>query len=90
MKELAIGLLFSAGDAGAIYVDPSLDITGEVIKRFDSGKYVAAPKPPAPATAKPAAPAPSIGKPAVPSVTPPAATPPPATQKPAAPAPAKP
>jgi Skp family chaperone for outer membrane proteins len=42
VKELAIGLLFSAGDAGAIYVDPSLDITGEVIKRFDSGKYVAA------------------------------------------------
>ena len=45
VKELAIGLLFSAGDAGAIYVDPSLDITGEVIKRFDSGKYAAAAKP---------------------------------------------
>ena len=58
VKELAIGLLFSAGDAGAIYVDPSLDITGEVIKRFDSGKYAAAAKPAAPATAKPAAPAP--------------------------------
>ena len=36
VKELAIGLLFSAGDAGAIFVDPSLDITAEVIKRFDS------------------------------------------------------
>ena len=36
VKELAIGLLFSAGDAGAIYVDPSLDITAEVIKRFDT------------------------------------------------------
>ena len=69
VKELAIGLLFSAGDAGAIYVDPSLDITGEVIKRFDSGKYVdggrsrlrptakpAAGTPPAPATAKPPVP----------------------------------
>ena len=89
VKDLGVGLLFSAGDAGAIYVDPSLDITGEVIKRFDSGKYVAAPKPPAPATAKPAAPAPSIAKPAVPPAAPPAATPP-ATQKPAAPAPAKP
>ena len=93
VKELAIGLLFSAGDAGAIYVDPSLDITGEVIKRFDSGKYAAAPKPAAPATAKPGAPAPSTAKPATPPAAPPAATPPaatpPATQKPAAPAPAK-
>ncbi len=78
VKELAIGLLFSAGDAGAIYVDPSLDITGEVIKRFDSGKYATAakpaptptakPAPGAPTTAKPAAPAP----PAVPPATPPA------------------
>jgi len=72
VKELAIGLLFSAGDAGAIYVDPSLDITGEVIKRFDSGKYAAAAKPAAPATAKPAAP--SAAKPAPPAVPP--ATPP--------------
>ena len=72
VKELAIGLLFSAGDAGAIYVDPSLDITGEVIKRFDSAK-------PAAATAKPAAPA---AKPAAPVATPPA----PATAKPAPPA----
>ncbi|HKY21956.1 MAG TPA: OmpH family outer membrane protein [Vicinamibacterales bacterium] len=80
VKELAIGLLFSAGDAGAIYVDPSLDITGEVIKRFDSAK-------PAPTTAKPAAPAaakPAAAPPA--AATPPAATPPAPTQKPAAPA----
>jgi outer membrane protein len=93
VKELAIGLLFSAGDAGAIYVDPSLDITAEVIKRFDSGKYAAAPKPPAPATAKPA-PAPATAKPAVPPTAPPAVAPPaaapPATQKPAPAAPAKP
>jgi outer membrane protein len=89
VKELAIGLLFSAGDAGAIYVDPSLDITGEVIKRFDSGKYSTAAKPAAAPTAKPAPAAPSTAKPAVPpAVTPPAT--PPATQKPAAPAPAKP
>ncbi len=72
VKELAIGLLFSAGDAGAIYVDPSLDITGEIIKRFDSGKYAAAAKPAAPVTAKPAAP--STAKPAPPAVPP--ATPP--------------
>src|SRR4029450_555893 len=93
VKELAIGLLFSAGDAGAIYVDTSLHITGEVIKRFDSGKYAAAPKPAAPTTAKPGAAAPSTAKPATPPAAPPAAAPPaatpPATQKPAAPAPAK-
>jgi Skp family chaperone for outer membrane proteins len=85
VKELAIGLLFSAAEAGAIYVDPSLDVTGEVIKRFNTAKPAPAPaaaKPAAPPTAKPAAPA--TAKPE----TPPAA--PPATQKPAAPAPAKP
>ena len=42
VKEFAIGLLFSAGDAGAIYVDPSLDITAEVIKRFDTAMAVKA------------------------------------------------
>jgi Skp family chaperone for outer membrane proteins len=85
VKELAIGLLFSAAEAGAIYVDPSLDVTGEVIKRFNTAKPAPAPaaaKPAAPTTAKPAAPA--TAKPE----TPPAA--PPATQKPAVPAPAKP
>ena len=66
VKELAIGLLFSAGDAGAIYVDPSLDITGEVIKRFDSGKYSTAAKPAAAPTAKPAPAAPPTAKPAAP------------------------
>jgi outer membrane protein len=73
VKELAIGLLFSAGDAGAIYVDPSLDITGEVIKRFDSGKYstTAAPAKPAP-TAKPAAEKPAPAAPATAKPTPPA------------------
>jgi Skp family chaperone for outer membrane proteins len=85
VKELAIGLLFSAGDAGAIYVDPSLDITGEVIKRFDSGKYSTSAKPAPAPTAKPAAPA--TAKPAIPPAVPPAT--PPATQKPA-PAPPKP
>jgi outer membrane protein len=88
VKELGIGLLFSAGDAGAIFIDPSLDITGDVIKRFDVAKPATA-KPAPTAGAKPAAPpaaAPATQKPAAPA-TPPAA--PPATQKPAAP-PAKP
>jgi outer membrane protein len=89
VKELAIGLLFSAGDAGAIYVDPSLDITGEVIKRFDAAmaaKPAAGAKPAAPTPAKPAAPAPSTQKPAAPPAAPPAV--PPATPKPTPPAPA--
>lgn len=81
VKELTIGLLFSYGDAGAIFIDPSLDITADVIKRFDAAKPAA----PAAAGAKPA---PSTAKPAAPA-TPPAAAPAPATQKPAAP-PAKP
>jgi outer membrane protein len=86
VKELAIGLLFSAGDAGAIYVDPSLDITGEVIKRFDTamGSKPAGAKPAAP-TAKPTSP-PAGVKPPVPTIPP--TTAPPATQKPTTPAPA--
>ena len=65
VKELGVGLLFSAGDAGAIYIDPSLDITPDVIKRFDAAS--ALPKPPAdaaPAVPKPpAAAAPAVPKP---------------------------
>jgi outer membrane protein len=73
VKELAIGLLFSWSDAGAIFVDPSLDVTAEVMKRFDSAK------PASTSGAKPA-PAPAAGaKPAAPG------TPPAATQKPATP-----
>jgi len=90
VKELGIGLLFSAGDAGAIFIDPSLDITSDVIKRFDAAKPGTTAKPAAPsAGTKPPTPpaaAPATQKPAAPA-TPPAA--PPATQKPAAP-PAKP
>ncbi len=91
VKELGVGLLFSAGDAGAIFIDPSLDITGEVIKRFDAAKPAAAGAKPAPAAgAKPAA-APATPPAAPPATQKPAVPPaaPPATQKPATP-PAKP
>jgi outer membrane protein len=81
VKELGVGLLFSAGDAGAIYIDPSLDITPEVIKRFD-----AASTEPKPAAAAPASAAP----PAAAAPRPPAATPAPGTRRPAAPAAPKP
>jgi Skp family chaperone for outer membrane proteins len=89
VKELGIGLLFSAGDAGAIFIDPSLDITPEIIKRFDSSATAkpatgAKPTPPAPpAAAKPAPPAPPIA-PSAPPAAPPA--PPAAGAKPAPPA----
>ena len=91
VKELAIGLLFSAGDAGAIYVDPSLDITAEVIKRFDTAM---ASKPAA--AAKPAAPGDGEACCACPQREARGATSgaacdvPPATPKPATPAPTKP
>ena len=74
VKELGVGLLFSAGDAGAIYIDPSLDITAEVIKRFDAASTskpaAAAPAP----TAKPPAAAPA-GRGTPPAATPPATPP---------------
>jgi outer membrane protein len=71
VKELGVGLLFSLGDAGAIYVDPSLDITPEVIKRFDAASAKAgAPDAAAP---KPATPAGTTQKP--PAATPPSAAP---------------
>jgi len=79
VKELSIGLLFSYGDAGAIFIDPSLDITPDVIKRFDSAKPTAA----APATgAKPAPTAKPAAPPAAPPATPPATGAKPAPTKP--------
>ena len=75
VKELGVGLLFSAGDAGAIYIDPSLDITAEVIKRFDAASTskpaAAAPAP----TAKPPAAAPAGRGTPPPAATPPATPP---------------
>ena len=58
--ERGLHMLFSVVDSGLVWADPSLDITPEVIQKFDSapGVAAAAPKPaPAPAP-KPAAPAP--------------------------------
>jgi outer membrane protein len=85
VKELGVGLLFSMGDAGAIFVDPSLDITPEVIKRFDAASAAKPAGPAAPATAapKPATPpAAAAPKPATPPAAaapkPPATTPAPA------------
>lgn len=70
VKELGVGLLFSAGDAGAIYIDPSLDITPEVIKRFDAAAGAKSTAPAVTAPRPPAAPPASRG------ATPPSTTPP--------------
>ena len=84
--EKGLHLLFSAADAGIVWADLSLDITGEIIQRFDAvtktaGTPAAKPAPAAapPAAAAPAAPAP---KPAPPA---PAPKPAPPTPKPANP-----
>ena len=55
-QEKGLHLLFSAADSGLVWADLSLDITGEVIQRFDASRpAAAAPKPaPAPAAAAPA------------------------------------
>lgn len=61
VKERGITLLFSRNDAGIVYGDPGLDLTDEVVKRFDATAATppaagTAPRPPA-ATAAPKPPA---------------------------------
>jgi outer membrane protein len=49
-QEKGLHLLFSAADSGIVWADPGLDITADVIKKFDGGAPTAAPaaaKPPA-------------------------------------------
>ena len=52
VKEHNVALLFSRNDAGIVYGDPGLDLTDEIVKRFDAmaatpAPTAAAPKPPA-------------------------------------------
>ena len=61
--ERGLHMLFSVGDSGLVWADPSLDITNEVIQKFDAtpAPTAAAPRPaaaPAPRPAAPAAPGP--------------------------------
>jgi outer membrane protein len=61
VQERGIQVLFSEADAGVVLLaDRSLDITPEVIKRFDSAHPAAAPA----TTAAPATPTPPAGTPA--------------------------
>ena len=76
-NEKKLEILFSATDAGVLIADPGLDLTTEVIRRFDAAN-------PAPAAAAPAAPA---ARPAAPAAGVPAPRPAaPAAPRPAAPA----
>jgi hypothetical protein len=55
-------MVFNATESGLVWADPSMDLTGDVIKALDSASPApaATAKPaPAPSTAKPAAPAPA-------------------------------
>ena len=74
-NEKKLEILFSATDAGVLIADPGLDLTAEVIRRFDAANPAAAVAPAAPRPAAPTAAAPP--RPAAP-----------AAPRPAAPAPA--
>ena len=79
-QEKKLEILFSALDAGIVWADAGLDLTTEVIRRFDAanpGPTATAPPAPAPAPAAPAAAAPAPagrqGAPAAPRPATPAA-----------------
>ncbi len=74
--ERQLHMMFSVVDSGLVWGDPALDLTPEIIKRFDAAGP-ARPAAAAPSTAKPAPPAAGTPapapKPAAPPATPPAA-----------------
>jgi Skp family chaperone for outer membrane proteins len=66
-REKKVHFVFSAGDSGLIWADPSMDLTAAVVETFNLGT------PAPPAAAKPAAPAaapPATSKPAAPTTKP--------------------
>jgi outer membrane protein len=53
-QEKGVQVIFSAADSGIVWADPGIDLTADVIKRFDSGATATpAPKPPAAAPKPP-------------------------------------
>jgi outer membrane protein len=52
-QEKGIHILFSAADSGIVWADPGLDITADVIKKFDTGGPATAAPPAAKPPAKP-------------------------------------
>src|SRR5215208_7186834 len=70
VAERGLQILFSQNDSGIVWADSALDITNDVIKRFDAAAPAStSTTPPPPATAAPAPPATG-------TTTPPAARPP--------------
>ena len=67
-QEKKLEILFSALDAGIIWADAGLDLTNEVIRRFDAAAPVAATA--APAAPRAATPAPAAPRPAAPAPAP--------------------
>jgi outer membrane protein len=65
-QEKGLHMLFSVADSGLVWGDPALDLTTEIIKKFD----LAPPAPAAPAAAAPAAPRPVVPAPATPAPRP--------------------
>ena len=74
-KEKGLLMIFSAADAGLVWGDAALDITAEVIVRFDAASSAAPAPAPPPATATPAVPPPAVPPPAVPPPAPSPANP---------------
>ena len=72
VAERKITILFSQADAGIVFADPALDLTADVIKRFDTAApaATAAPAPTAAAPAPAAQPAPAQPAPVKPTPTP--------------------
>jgi hypothetical protein len=83
VAERGLQILFSRNDSGIVWGDSALDITADVIKRFDAaapaGTSSAAPSttpaPPAPATTTSPTPAPPATKPPAGAAKPPAGAP---------------
>jgi outer membrane protein len=74
VSERGLEVLFSQNDSGIVWADPALDITADVIKRFDT-----APPAATKGTTTPATPAATPPQPSPPAAKPPAgSTPPPA------------
>ena len=79
-SERQLHMMFSVVDSGLVWGDPALDLTPEIIKRFDAAAparpaAAAAPRPLAPAAAAPAPTQKPATPPAAPKPTTPPATP---------------
>jgi outer membrane protein len=72
VSERKITILFSQADAGIVFADPGLDLTADVIKRFDSAAptTTAAPAPTGTPSTPGAQPAPAQPAPAKPTLPP--------------------